>query len=61
MVTLHLALCSLPRWQAHEAQHHGRYAQKDSYALGSGMYKVGIVRVTVVHARCVQRQVLCGR
>ena len=59
--TLHLALCSLPRWQAHEAQHHGRYAQKDSYALGSGKYKVGIAGVRVVHAPCVQRQVPCCR
>ena len=48
LVTLLLALCSLPRWQAHEAWHHGRYAQKDSYALDSGMYKAGIAGVTVV-------------
>ena len=27
-------------WQAHEAWHHGRYAQKDSYALGSGMSRL---------------------
>ena len=39
---IHFTLCSLPRWQAREARHHGRYAQKDSYALGSGMYKAGI-------------------
>ena len=32
----HLALCVLPRGQAHEAWHHGRYAQKDSYALEAG-------------------------
>ena len=29
--------------------------------LAVGMYKVGIVGVTVVHAHCVQRQVPCGR
>ena len=39
LVTLHFAQCSLPLGQAHEAWHHGRYAQKDSYELGSGMYK----------------------
>ena len=34
LVTLPLALCSLPRGQAHEAWHHGLYTQKDSYELG---------------------------
>ena len=42
LVTSHPALCSLPRWQVHEARHHGLYAQKDSHALGSGTYKAGI-------------------
>ena len=41
LVTFHLALCSLPRGQAREAWHHGRYAQKDSYALDSDMFKAG--------------------
>ena len=40
MVIFHLALCSLPRGQAHDAWHHGRYAQKDRYALGSGMLRL---------------------
>ena len=41
LVTFHLAQCSLPHGQAHEAWHHGLYAQKDSYELGSGMSRAG--------------------
>ena len=44
LVILHLALCSLPGWHAHDARHHGRYGQKDSFALipCSDMCKAGI-------------------
>ena len=40
LVTFHLAQCSLPRGQAHDAWHHGWFAQKDRYALGSGMSRL---------------------
>ena len=36
LVTFHLAQFSLPRGQAHEAWHHGLYAQKDSYGSAGG-------------------------
>ena len=40
LVTFHLVQCSLPLGQAHQAWHHGLYAQKDSYELGSGMSRL---------------------
>ena len=40
LVTFHLAQCSLPLGQAHEAWRHGRYAQKDIYELCSGMSRL---------------------
>ena len=50
----HLAQCSLPRGQAHEAWHHGRYAQKDSYELGSGMSRL-VLLVAIHLALCSLR------
>ena len=47
LVTFHLAQCSLPLGQAHEAWCHGRYAQKDIYELGSG--KSRMVLLVAMH------------
>ena len=54
LVTFHLAQCSLPRGQAHEAWHHGLYAQKDSYELGSGMSRL-VLLVAMHLALCSLR------
>ena len=45
---------SLPRGQAHEAWHHGLFAQKDSYELGSGMSRL-VLLVAMHLALCSLR------
>ena len=56
-VTLHFVLCSLPRWQAHEARHHGRYGSegllfRDAEALVLGP---GRSHARVCNDRCLGR------
>ena len=62
LVRIFLALCSLPRGQAHEAWHHGRYAQKDSYALSSGiaLFPVGLAHDAWHHGRYGPDGPLCA-
>ena len=59
LVTLHVALCSLPRGQAHEARYHGRYGPDRLLcaSLAVACTRLVLLVSQLLHARCVQRQV----